>query len=87
MTAARFDVAAERRRLGGSSAAELRRRYQEIGGDAARSRNREYPVRRTPWAQMVAFGDPPLCNPRVSSLQSANAAKPPAPAPCHRPPR
>ena len=31
MTAARFDVAAERRRLEGSSAAELRQRYQEIG--------------------------------------------------------
>ena len=32
MTAARFDVVAERRRLEGSGAAELRQRYQEIGG-------------------------------------------------------
>ena len=36
MTAARFDVVAERRRLEGSSAAELRQRCQEIGGDEAR---------------------------------------------------
>jgi len=29
----------------------LRRRYQEIGGDEARSRNREYLIRRIPWMQ------------------------------------
>ena len=57
MTAARFDVAAQRRRLEGSSAAELRQRYQEIGGDAARSRNREYLVRRILWMlQAGAYG-------------------------------
>ena len=57
MTAARFDVAAERRRLEGSSAAELRQRYQEIGGDEARSRNREYLVRRILWMlQAGAYG-------------------------------
>ena len=57
MTAARLDVVAERRRLEGSSAAELRRRYQEIGGDEARSRNREYLVRRILWMlQAGAYG-------------------------------
>ena len=57
MTAARFEVVAERRRLEGSSAAELRQRYQEIGGDEARSRNREYLVRRILWMlQAGAYG-------------------------------
>jgi len=51
MTAAgvRFDVEAERRKLGAMTAGELRRRYQEIGGDEARSRNREYLIRRILW--------------------------------------
>ena len=31
------------------TAGELRRRYQEIGGDEARSRNREYLIRRILW--------------------------------------
>jgi hypothetical protein len=37
-TSERFDVAAERRRLGAMTAGELRQRYQEIGGDEALSR-------------------------------------------------
>lgn len=45
-TSERFDVEAERRRLGAMTAGELRQRYQEIGGDEARSRNREYLIRR-----------------------------------------
>jgi len=32
-TSERFDVAAERRRLGAMTAGELRQRYQEIGGE------------------------------------------------------
>ena len=40
------NVAAERRRLGAMTAGELRQRCQEIGGDEARSRNREYLIRR-----------------------------------------
>jgi len=35
-TGVRFDVEAERRKLGALTAGELRRRYQEIGGDEAR---------------------------------------------------
>ena len=38
-TRERFDVEAERRKLGAMTAGELRRRYQEVGGDEARSRN------------------------------------------------
>jgi hypothetical protein len=45
-TSERFDVEAERRRLGAMTAGELRQRYQEIGGDEARSRNREYLIRQ-----------------------------------------
>jgi hypothetical protein len=57
MTAARFDVEAERRRLGAMTAGELRQRYQEIGGDEARSRNREYLIRRILWMlQASAYG-------------------------------
>lgn len=37
-TGVRFDVEAERRKLGAMTAGELRLRYQEIGGDEARSR-------------------------------------------------
>ena len=48
-TSERFDVAAERRRLGAMTAGELRQRDQEIGGDEARSRNREELIRRIPW--------------------------------------
>jgi hypothetical protein len=36
-TSERFDVEAERRWLGAMAAAELRQRYQEIGGDEALS--------------------------------------------------
>ena len=36
-TSERFDVKAERRRLGAMTAGELRQRYQEIGGDEALS--------------------------------------------------
>jgi transposase len=42
-TGVRFDVEAERRKLGAMTAGELRRRYQEIGGDEARSRARGRP--------------------------------------------
>ncbi len=48
-TSDRFDVEAERRRLGAMTLGELRQRYQEIGGDEARSRNREYLIRRILW--------------------------------------
>ena len=48
-TSERFDVAAERRRLGAMTAGQLRQRYQEIGGDEARSRNRQYLIRRILW--------------------------------------
>ena len=48
-TSDRFDVEAERRRLGAMTAYELRQRDQEIGGDEARSRNREDLVRRILW--------------------------------------
>jgi hypothetical protein len=37
-TRERFDVEAERRTLGAMTAGELRRRYQEVGGDEARFR-------------------------------------------------
>ncbi len=40
---------AERRRLGAMSAGLLRQRHREIGGDEARSRNREHLVRRILW--------------------------------------
>jgi hypothetical protein len=36
-TSERFDVEAERRRLGAMTAGELRQRYREIGGDEALS--------------------------------------------------
>ena len=36
-TSERFDMEAERRRLGATTAGELRQRYQEIGGDEVRS--------------------------------------------------
>ncbi|MDI9411936.1 MAG: hypothetical protein QM519_10450 [Bacteroidia bacterium] len=48
-TGVRFDVEAERRKLGAMAAGEVRRRYQEIGGDEARSRNREHLIRRILW--------------------------------------
>jgi hypothetical protein len=48
-TSERFDVEAEHRRLGAMTAGELRQRYQEIGGDEARSRNRGYLIRRILW--------------------------------------
>jgi len=37
-TGVRLDVEAERRKLGAMTAGELRRRYQEIGGNEALSR-------------------------------------------------
>lgn len=37
-TSERFDVEAERRRLGAMTEGELRQRYPEIGGDEALSR-------------------------------------------------
>ena len=56
-TRERFDVEAERRTLGAMTAGELRRRYQEVGGDEARSRNREYLIRRILWMlQAGAYG-------------------------------
>jgi len=59
-TGVRFDVDAERRRLGAMTAGELRRRYQEIGGDEARSRNRKYLIRRILWMlQAGAYGPGP----------------------------
>lgn len=63
-TRERFDVEAERRTLGAMTAGELRRRYQEVGGDEARSRNREYLIRRILWMQVI-------CNWRYVTLQSA----------------
>ena len=63
-TRERFDVEAERRTLGAMTAGELRRRYQEVGGDDARSRNREYLIRRILWMQVI-------CNWRYVTLQSA----------------
>ena len=48
-TSERFDVEAERRRLGAMTAGELRQRYREISGDEARSRNRKYLMRRILW--------------------------------------
>lgn len=67
MTATReqFDVEAERRTLGAMTAGELRRRYQEVGGDEARSRNREYLIRRILWMQEI-------CNWRDIHFQSAD---------------
>ena len=64
-TRERFDVEAERRTLGAMTAGELRRRYQEVGGDEARSRNREYLIRRILWMQAI-------CNRRAVNLQSAD---------------
>jgi len=64
-TRERFDVEAERRTLGAMTAGELRRRYQEVGGDEARSRNREYLIRRILWMQVI-------CNWRDVTLQSAD---------------
>ena len=56
-TRERFDMEAERRTLGAMTAGELRRRYQEVGGDEARSRNREYLIRRILWMlQAGAYG-------------------------------
>ncbi|MFM8629797.1 MAG: hypothetical protein ACKOC3_06850 [Candidatus Limnocylindrus sp.] len=63
-TGVRFDVDAERRKLGALTAGELRRRYQEIGGDEARSRNREYLIRHILWMLQS-------CNRRSIDLQSA----------------
>jgi len=48
-TSERFDVESEHRRLGAMTAGELRKREQEIGGDEARSRNREELIRRILW--------------------------------------
>jgi len=64
-TRERFDVEAERRTLGAMTAGELRRRYQEVGGDEARSRNREYLIRRILWMQEI-------CNWRDIHFQSAD---------------
>ena len=64
-TRERFDVEAERRTLGAMTAGELRRRYLEVGGDEARSRNREYLIRRILWMQAI-------CNRRDVNLQSAD---------------
>lgn len=64
-TRERFDVEAERRTLGAMTAGELRRRYQEVGGDEARSRNREYLIPRILWMQAI-------CNRRDLNLQSAD---------------
>ena len=56
-TSERFDVAAERKRLGAMTASELRQRHREIGGDEARSRNREELIRRILWMlQAGAYG-------------------------------
>jgi hypothetical protein len=63
-TSERFDVGAERRTPGAMTAGELRRRYQEVGGDEARSRNREYLIRRI--LSMLQS-----CNRRSCDLQSA----------------
>ena len=42
------------------TAGELRQQYQEIGGDEARSRNREYPIRRILWMlQAGTYGPGP----------------------------
>ena len=57
-------VEAERRKLGAMTEGELRRRYQEVGGDEASSRNREYLIRRILWMQVI-------CNWRHVTLQSA----------------
>jgi predicted nucleotidyltransferase len=65
-TSERFDVEAERRRLGAMTAGELRQREQEIGGDEARSRNREYLIRRILWmlqAGVTAAVDSGLLSP------------------------
>ena len=64
-TRERFDVEAEPRTLGAMTAGELRRRYQEVGGDEARSRNRENLIRRILWMQVI-------CNWRDVNLQSAD---------------
>jgi hypothetical protein len=56
-TRERFEVEAERRTLGAMTTGELRRRYLEIGGDEARSHNRECLIRRILWMlQAGAYG-------------------------------
>jgi hypothetical protein len=47
------------------TAGELRRRYQEVGGDEARSRNREYLIRRILWMLQS-------CNRQSLDFQSAD---------------
>ena len=64
-TSERFDVEAERRWLGAMTAAELRQRYQEIGGDEARSCNHEKLLRRFPRMQTISNGEVETCNPRL----------------------
>ncbi len=59
------DPRGSRAPLGAMTAGELRRRYQEVGGDEARSRNREYLIRRILWMQAI-------CNRRDVNLQSAD---------------
>ena len=52
-----FDAHAERSRLSAMATSELRQLYRELSGDAARSRNREYLVRRVLWMlQAQALG-------------------------------
>ncbi len=58
-------VEAERRKLGAMTAVELRRRYQEVGGDEACSRNREYLIRRILWMLQS-------CNRQSLDFQSAD---------------
>ena len=59
------DPRGSRAPLGAMTAGELRRRYQEVGGDEARSRNRACLFRRIP---RMHDG----CNPRYNTLQSAD---------------
>jgi hypothetical protein len=63
-TSERFDVEAERGRLGAMTAGERRQRDQEIGGYEARSRNHEKLLRRIPRMQTVSNGVVETCNPR-----------------------
>ena len=52
-----FDAHAERSRLSAMATSELRQLYRELSGDEARSRNREYLVRRILWMlQAQALG-------------------------------
>ena len=69
-TRERFDVEAERRTLGAMTAGELRRRYHEVGGDEARSRNREYLIRRILW--MLQAGERGGYHPGMSPFASAD---------------